>query len=450
MRNQFLFLGDYLLLPFYLVAAIILLNIYFRKRHGGNLVLKKYFNWGLYLKLFGCIAISMIYQYYYGGSYDGRYYFMGAKVLTSYLLDYPEDFFKVLFGDLSTFNTSNKAGINMKTVHIFAKESFTVSKYAAIFNLFTFNYFLPCAVFFCTTAFIGLWNFFIFIIEEFNIPPKTAAYCSLYIPSVLVWGSGIFKDTISFTGLLYMFICSYYVFIKKKKVLKNILGIIISTAVVYYIKSYIVAAFVPFFIIYIINSNKAQIKNPLLRIASTPLMIALGFGSMAIFLQYADELFGRYSVDQVLETASQTAYYIQEISSGSAYTLNVDLSSPAGVLAAIPMAINLTLFRPYPWEYLKPIILFASLESMLFLYFTLKIVFKAGFFKLLAIVLNSPLIQFCLFFSLTFAFMVGLSSGNFGTLVRYKIPLMPFYLLFLAVFYKEVKRPKISKRKKVQ
>jgi hypothetical protein len=31
-------------------------------------------------------------------------------------------------------------------------------------------------------------------------------------------------------------------------------------------------------------------------------------------------------------------------------------------------------------------------------------------------------------FSLIFAASVGITSANFGTLVRYKIPLIPFYL----------------------
>jgi hypothetical protein len=39
-----------------------------------------------------------------------------------------------------------------------------------------------------------------------------------------------------------------------------------------------------------------------------------------------------------------------------------------------------------------------------------------------------PVLTMCFVFSLIFAISVGISSGNFGTLVRYKIPLMPFYL----------------------
>ena len=37
------------------------------------------------------------------------------------------------------------------------------------------------------------------------------------------------------------------------------------------------------------------------------------------------------------------------------------------------------------------------------------------------------------FFSISFAFAVGVSTFNFGTLVRYKIPLLPFFLVALVL-----------------
>ena len=52
-------------------------------------------------------------------------------------------------------------------------------------------------------------------------------------------------------------------------------------------------------------------------------------------------------------------------------------------------------------------------------------------------VLTDPLIMYCFLFSIVFALFVGASTLNFGTLVRYKIPSMPFYVitLFLILFF---------------
>ena len=47
---------------------------------------------------------------------------------------------------------------------------------------------------------------------------------------------------------------------------------------------------------------------------------------------------------------------------------------------------------------------------------------------------------FVLFFSLAFAAAVGFSTYNFGSLVRYKIPLLPYYGIALSLLYHYAKR----------
>jgi hypothetical protein len=446
----FLFWYDYMLLPIYLILFTILFNYYFQKKHGRNPELKKHFTRGLVLKLVGCVAIAMIYELYYKGAYDGRFYFEGAKMLSNYLEHYPSEFFRIMFSDVKTFNDTNLSGLNTENIYIYANESFFVCKIGALFNFLSFNAFLPCSLFFCAFAFIGLWNFFIFLIKEFKLKPQIAGFCSLYIPSVLIWDSSIFKDTISFTALLWMFMCGYYTFIKPRKILINLAGFLVSAFVIYQSKVYILAAFAPFFILYVFNSYKSRIANPAAKIVSTPFVLAIIVVAILLFLQNAAELLGRYSVDRVFETANVTYRNITAYGgvAGSAYSLDVDFSSPLGLVKAIPMGIDLTLFRPYPWEYLKPFILLASAESMLILYFTLLLFFKGGFAKSLKLIWKLPLLQFCLLFSFLFAFMVGISAANFGTLVRYKIPCMPFYIIFLAVLY-QAKFAPVQQQKKL-
>lgn len=431
----FLSVYDFILMPLYLLLAIIILNAYFKKRHGYNPALKKHFNRGLLLKLFGCVSIALIYEFYYYGSFDGRFYFEGAKMISGYWAKYPSQILPVLFNNLKDFNSTNFMGLLASDASIYAEASFFVSKVGAVFNLLSFNAFIPCSIFFCIIAFLALWNFFILLIEEFRLKFKIAAICSLYIPSVLIWDSSIFKDTITFTALLWMFICGYYLFIKPRRLLTNSLGFLISALFISQVKAYILAAFIPFFILFIFNSFKNKIANPTLKKLSTPILLAAGIGGIILFLLNANELLGRYALDDVLETASRTSADIAALNAGSAYSINADLSSPGGLILAIPAGINTTLFRPYPWEYLKVFTLFASVESMFFLYFTIRIIRDLGIINTIRIIRQKPILQFTLFFTLLFAFMVGISSSNFGSLVRYKIPILPFYALFLGILY---------------
>lgn len=111
------------------------------------------------------------------------------------------------------------------------------------------------------------------------------------------------------------------------------------------------------------------------------------------------------------------------------------------MLSKFPQAVVVTLFRPFPWEARKVIVALSALEALLFLYLTLRVLIKKGtkFFSLL----KDPNLVFFLIFSLIFAFAVGISAYNFGTLSRYKIPCMPFYaaMLMIMLYKKEENAP---------
>jgi hypothetical protein len=85
--------------------------------------------------------------------------------------------------------------------------------------------------------------------------------------------------------------------------------------------------------------------------------------------------------------------------------------------------------------------LFSALESTIFMFLTVYLIFKTGLFKTLRYIAATPIVNFCIIFSIVFAFAVGVNSGNFGTLVRYKIPMMPFYLSALYIMQANIKKP---------
>jgi hypothetical protein len=60
----------------------------------------------------------------------------------------------------------------------------------------------------------------------------------------------------------------------------------------------------------------------------------------------------------------------------------------------------------------------------------------------LSLLYSQPIIFFTLLYSISFSFAIGISTYNFGTLVRYKIPMIPFYLigLFVLLYYSKRRR----------
>ena len=58
---------------------------------------------------------------------------------------------------------------------------------------------------------------------------------------------------------------------------------------------------------------------------------------------------------------------------------------------------------------------------------------KKDFLKKVKIVRQNEFLVFAFVFAILLAFMVGLTSGLFGVLVRFKAPLLSFFILVLTV-----------------
>jgi hypothetical protein len=91
------------------------------------------------------------------------------------------------------------------------------------------------------------------------------------------------------------------------------------------------------------------------------------------------------------------------------------------------------LFRPFIWEARNPVMFLSAVEAGFFLYFTLSIFWRTGVGRTFSLIGKTPVLVLCFVFSLAFAASVGVTSNNFGTLVRYKIPMIPFFICGLYI-----------------
>lgn len=218
-------------------------------------------------------------------------------------------------------------------------------------------------------------------------------------------------------------------------------GLVIMTLVSFIlvakIKVYILLAFIPALALWILFTYSMNIPSKMARLAVKVSVIGICIGGFLFFSQkFAAEL-GKYSLENVAETSYITGTYIAQTSGdqGSTYDLGPMDPSLASMLKKFPAAVNVTLFRPYLWETRKPIQFLSSLEAAMFLWVAIKILYSIGWKKIRKTIGEDPTIQFCLIFTVIFAFAVGLSSGNFGTLSRYRIPCLPFFGLALVLIY---------------
>jgi hypothetical protein len=317
-----------------------------------------------------------------------------------------------------------------------------VARISAFFGLFSFHSYLGITVFFAAFSFSGsyaLYRVFSTIRPEIE---KIIFWIVFFIPSVAIWGSGLFKDTITFGAMAWVIYGFYFAFISKKKVILNGFIIIIFSYVLIVIKVYILISLLPALLLWFLLININYIRSVFLKVLVAPIILAIsGIAGYFIIQQITLEN-QRYAIENISSTAQITAMDIYSgwgAGSGSAYFLGEQDGSIASFVALAPSAINVTLFRPWIWEVNSFLMGFQAIESLLFLILTIWLLFKVNPINIIKYSFRSPEAAFVISFSLILAIGVGIASYNFGTLSRYKIPLMPLYLIWISLIYSSYK-----------
>ena len=158
--------------------------------------------------------------------------------------------------------------------------------------------------------------------------------------------------------------------------------------------------------------------------------IMLGFTKIMKELQSSMTKYAGESITKTIQ-GYQKNYAAQEGWAESNFSLGVEFDgSVISLLKMAPAAVIATLYRPFIWESRKPSTLLSSLESLAIMILSLQVLFVLGPVKIFK-AFRDPAIMYCIAFSILFALFVGATTPNFGTLCRYKIPCMPFYIISL-------------------
>jgi hypothetical protein len=142
-----------------------------------------------------------------------------------------------------------------------------------------------------------------------------------------------------------------------------------------------------------------------------------------------NKILGQYALDNVLEKAVVTYKDLKaDYYGGNTFDIGEFEATIPSMISKIPEAIAAGLFRPFLWEVRNPVMLLSGIEGMVLIILTIRILWKMRIIGIVRYLTKNHLLVFALIFSLFFAFSVGISTSNFGSLVRYRIPVLPFYV----------------------
>lgn len=421
-----------------LVIFIVYVAAYFIRPYVTDDVNRRYFFPALTFRIFCALALGFLYQFYYSGGDTFNFHTHGSRHLWNTMVEDP-------YAGIHLFLHSGPGdySIHKYSSRIFFYDdpsSFMVVRIAGFFDLFTFSAYSATAVCFAVVSFIGAWMLFLTFYRDYPQLQKVIAAATLFIPSVVFWGSGLLKDTIT---LACIGIATYLIrnfFTGKRFGIFQVLLLLLSLYLVFAIKKYVLLCFVPAALLWIYLGYLSRFQSFAFKLIMTPVVFGLTIISGYFAIDNIGKDDARYSLSQLGRTAQITAYDIRYFTgkdAGSGYSLGELDGTFASMLRLSPQAVNVSLFRPYVWEVKNPLMLLSAMESLFLLVFTLYLVFSSG--KFLGKGFLNPDVLFCFVFSVTFAFAVGISTYNFGTLSRYKIPLLPFFVLGLILLNSYVK-----------
>lgn len=432
-------LTDLILFPLYVLFFHLV--FFARRKRMDDPILKKYHKQGFWVKVASAIAFTFFYTVITKGDTTVLYYTEGINITKLILKDIRN--IKLLFIQGVDFDQNLLA--NTFNRGYFKNESnYFVTKLVAIFSFFSFGSYAVINLFFSMISFSGVWRLYKFFYEQYPKLHKQFALVILFLPNFIFWSSGILKDPLC-TGMLgWLTYSAYCAFKKRTSVIKNITIAVIAAYVLLIVKAYILAAYIPFFALYLVLSRISIMKSVVVKLLALFTVTVIVSITLFFLSGKIENLLGDYALDKITESVKTSQEGFANIAdvAESSFSLGADFDgSPASLIHIAPAAVTASLFRPYIWESKKISTLLSALESLAFIIFTLYVLYKARL-RFFIYIFKDPVIMYCFWYAILFAMFVGAIALNFGTLVRYKIPCIPFYLAALILILNRVKTKK--------
>jgi len=305
-----------------------------------------------------------------------------------------------------------------------------------VIALITGNSYWISALYFSLISFFASWNLFRVISKCLPGTRTAATIAFLFFPSIVFWSSGLVKETLALAGLYFI----AALFIKVIQVPSEGRGVrplqavrrltwwewllaILSFYVSWNLKYYWTALFmavvitsVLFFFLHVrlVIVNKYKVISWLL------IFILL---AVAVSLSHPNFYLSRFL--EVLITNHNDFVAISK-DSGLIHYYNLS-ANWLSVLINSPWALISGLFRPFVWEATGASSWLAAIENLFLVVFTAALFFREKVESGNTLLLVSLLVYVSLL-----CIFLALSTPNLGTLSRYRVGLLPFFVFIIS------------------
>ncbi len=298
-------------------------------------------------------------------------------------------------------------------------DSHTLIRFNAFVRLFSFGNYHIHTLFMCFLAMIGLtalFKTFQCFVEKL---PWLLLFCVFAIPSVIFWGSGVLKEGLLLFGIGLLVWCTFR-WVHHKFTLWGGATMLFCALLLFHIKLYVLTALLPGLIAYfwVARTQHKWVVPKYLAVWCFSILAGLNL----------HRFFPQFHLLQLL-VRKQKDFFGLAAFENSGSLINIPHLEPTFLrfLSTAPVAFWNTLTQPHIHPTHNSFMILAALENM----GIYGAVVASIFFLKPIKTWNWNLLFFCLSFVVLLFVVTGWITPVVGAMVRYKVPALPFLLLFL-------------------
>jgi hypothetical protein len=363
----------------------------------------------LAFKLVCGILIGLLYRYYYTSGDTWNFFNEGTRVATA-LMENPKLIFGFFWNDQFQFEGFKLFDARPRSLYFL--------KWVTAFNLLSAGSYWITALYFSFISFLGSWYLFKILTCQFPTLRMEVAISILFVPSVVLWGSGVIKESIAI-GFLFLlsgaFIDWYY---NRELKAFQIFSFLLSCWVLWSLKYYWLAIWLavtlPVVAVIFLQPRLIWVKRYPKWTWLVLLLCSIG-GVSSIHPN-----FYFYRIFAVIAENHDAFVAISDPEDLIQYS-NLN-SSIWSILVNSPWALFSALFRPFVFEARTVLQVAASMENIVLL-----VLLGLSVYRFRREPLSLNLMHYALIgYIVLLGVFLALSTPNFGTLSRFRIGFTPF------------------------
>jgi hypothetical protein len=398
----------------FFIAVAWFITILFRSENQ----LRNIFWPALIVKCIAGICVGLVYTYYYRQG-DTLEFFSNGVRLAELTRTHLSSYVNFLF--TSTFLTDEVVLLTFGD-----QRAVFMVKIVSLLSLVSFHNYWVITFYLSLISFLGAWYLVKQIHANFEGAVPAAVVAFLFFPSITFWSAGLIKETVAMAGLYFVCGLVIRIWFRQRITFVAVLAGILFAYLLWQLKYY----FAGIFLAVVAASLMYRIASFKFRILVEGYWGLVGwFVFLIVFIGGVTLLHPNFQSHRLMVVMVQNYQAFHEFSDPDGVIVFHDLQPTlSSMLINSPKALVSGLFRPFIWEASNVFSIVIGFENLLLMILTIiSLRYVSSIFKSSVRVLLVAIVVYVILL----AIFITLSTPNFGTLARYRVGYLPFFVFLI-------------------